>query len=387
MARHAEIAGAGIAGLTAAAALAQRGWSVTVHERDPEIRAYGAGIFIYENGLRVLEAVGAAADATAGVDPPNRREARDRGNRAVSVSPLNRNPGDRVVTILRQRLLLALRDAATRAGAEIVTSSSAVGATPGGEIILADQRRRQADLVIAADGVHSRLRDGLGLLKLRRKLPEGGIRVIVPRHPEDFPEGSAVIEQWIGARRIVCVPCDREHVYIALGALIGDAEAISVPVRKSVWASDFPHFGSLLGRIGENARWDQFELLRLSRWSKGRVAILGDAAHAQPPNLGQGGGCSMMAALGLAVALDESREVEPALARWEQRERPIVEHTQRISMLYGRLTTWPPRLRNKALALMHRWPWLNRQRLKTARHVPTGTLPTGTFAPGRFIAQ
>lgn len=95
----------------------------------------------------------------------------------------------------------------------------------------------------------------------------------------------------------------------------------------------------------------------------------------------------MMAALGLAVALDESREVEPALARWEQRERPIVEHTQRISMLYGRLTTWPPRLRNKALALMHRWPWLNRQRLKTARHVPTGTLPTGTFAPGRFIAQ
>src|SRR5688572_2694797 len=60
---HAEIAGAGIAGLAAAAALAQRGWSVTVHERDAEVRAFGAGIFIYENGLRVLKALGALDEA------------------------------------------------------------------------------------------------------------------------------------------------------------------------------------------------------------------------------------------------------------------------------------------------------------------------------------
>ena len=56
--RHAEIAGAGFAGLTAACALAQRGWSVRVHERADRLRTTGAGIYIYENGLRVLEAVG-----------------------------------------------------------------------------------------------------------------------------------------------------------------------------------------------------------------------------------------------------------------------------------------------------------------------------------------
>src|SRR5215831_5857954 len=51
--RHAEIAGAGFAGLTAAIALTARGWSVRVHEASPELRALGAGIFIWENGLRV----------------------------------------------------------------------------------------------------------------------------------------------------------------------------------------------------------------------------------------------------------------------------------------------------------------------------------------------
>src|SRR6516225_2712931 len=61
--RHAEIAGAGFAGLTAACALAQRGWSVRVHERADRLRTTGAGIYIYENGLRVLEAVGAYAAA------------------------------------------------------------------------------------------------------------------------------------------------------------------------------------------------------------------------------------------------------------------------------------------------------------------------------------
>ncbi len=63
---HAEIAGAGIAGLTAAAALAQRGWSVRVHERSANLRTFGAGIYIWSNGLRVLEAIGAYDEAMVG---------------------------------------------------------------------------------------------------------------------------------------------------------------------------------------------------------------------------------------------------------------------------------------------------------------------------------
>ena len=57
------IAGGGLGGLATAAALAQRGWNVTVYERQPALRAAGSGIYIWENGLRVLEALGAGTDA------------------------------------------------------------------------------------------------------------------------------------------------------------------------------------------------------------------------------------------------------------------------------------------------------------------------------------
>jgi len=133
--RHAEIAGAGFAGLTAACALAQRGWSVRVHERGEELRTAGSGIYIYENGLRVLEAVGAYDAAIKGAPFAHTREVRDGDDRLISV---HRWQGSRVFSIVRQNVINALAAVATRAGVEIVTSSTAAAATADGELILAD---------------------------------------------------------------------------------------------------------------------------------------------------------------------------------------------------------------------------------------------------------
>ena len=133
--RHAEIVGAGFAGLTAACALAQRGWSVRVHERADRLRTTGAGIYIYENGLRVLEAVGAYDAAVAGAPFAHTREVRDARDRLISV---HRWQGSRVFSIVRQRVINALAAAAQRAGVEIVTGSTAVAATPEGELTLAE---------------------------------------------------------------------------------------------------------------------------------------------------------------------------------------------------------------------------------------------------------
>src|SRR5712692_9481163 len=120
--RHAEIAGAGFAGLAAACALAQRGWSVRVHERGDQLRTTGAGIYIYENGLRVLEALGAYEEAIKGAPFAHTREVRDDHNRLLSV---HRWQGSRVYSIVRQNVINALAATATRAGAQIVTSSEA----------------------------------------------------------------------------------------------------------------------------------------------------------------------------------------------------------------------------------------------------------------------
>ena len=144
--RHAEIVGAGFAGLSAACALAQRGWSVRLHERADALRTTGAGIYIYENGLRVLEAVGAYGAAVHGAPFAHTREVRDDQNNVISV---HRWGGSRVFSIVRQTVVNALGAAAQRAGAEIVFNSEAVSATPDGEVTFADGSRTKADLAVS----------------------------------------------------------------------------------------------------------------------------------------------------------------------------------------------------------------------------------------------
>jgi 2-polyprenyl-6-methoxyphenol hydroxylase-like FAD-dependent oxidoreductase len=372
--RHAEIVGAGFAGLTAACALAQHGWSVRVHERGDRLRTTGAGIYIYENGLRVLEAVGAYDAAVKGAPFAHTREVRDGRDRLISV---HRWAGSRVFSIVRQNVINALAAAAARAGVEIVTDSTATGATPDGELTLADGRRLKADLVVAADGSNSRLRDALGLLLKRKYLVDGCTRLLMDKTAVEraATDGAKTVEYWSGTRRLLYTPCSETDIYIALTMLDSDEVAKAVPVRKDEWKRAFPHLEVLIDRIGEQGRYDRFDLIKLKRWSAGRVAIIGDAAHALPPNIGQGGGCAMMNALSLAVYLDREGEgeVATALQTWEREERPMTEHTQRISYFLGLPTTWPPALRAVALNLAGRSKWLVRQRTRTALHRPTGT--------------
>jgi 2-polyprenyl-6-methoxyphenol hydroxylase-like FAD-dependent oxidoreductase len=372
--RHAEIAGAGFAGLTAACALAQRGWSVRVHERADQLRTTGAGIYIYENGLRVLEAVGAYEVAVAGANPAHRREVRDERDRLISVHQWDANA--RAFSIVRQRVINALAATATRAGAEIVTSSQVAGAGADGELVLSDGRRLKADLVVGADGSNSRVRDTLGLLAKRKFLVDGCTRLLMEKTAAERAAGeggATTIEYWSGTRRVLYTPCSESEIYIALTMLDSDDAAKAVPVRKDEWQRAFPHLQALIDRIGEQGRYDRFDLIRLKRWSAGRVAMIGDAAHALPPNIGQGGGCAMMNALSLAVYLEREHDVAAALATWEQKERPLTEHTQRISYWLGLPTTWPPALRALTLAIAGRSKWLTAQRTRTARHRPTGT--------------
>jgi 2-polyprenyl-6-methoxyphenol hydroxylase-like FAD-dependent oxidoreductase len=370
--RHAEIVGAGFAGLTAACALAQRGWRVRVHERGDKLRTTGAGIYVYENGLRVLDAVGAYEAAVANAPTAHTREVRDDRNRVIS---MHRWKGSRVFSIVRQNIINALAAAATKAGVEIVTGSAATAATAAGELALADGQRLRPDLIVGADGSGSCVRDSLGLIVKRKFLVDGCTRLLMDKTAEErqSTDGGKTIEYWSGTRRVLYTPCSGADIYVALTMLDRDEAGKSVPVHKDSWKRAFPHLETLIDRIGEQGRYDRFELIKLRRWSAGRVAIIGDAAHALPPNIGQGGGCAMMNALSLSVHLDREPDVVAALETWERNERPITDHTQRISVLLGLPTTWPPRLRAVTLALAGRSKWLTRQRTRTALHRPTGT--------------
>jgi 2-polyprenyl-6-methoxyphenol hydroxylase-like FAD-dependent oxidoreductase len=386
LARHAEVVGGGFGGLAAAAALLARGWSVRVHERTPFVRAEGYGIAIHENGLRVLEALGVREQVQARGLRVTRLVSRDARDRTVADVAV---PGS-TFRLERQAIVEALAERVLASGGQIATGSAVRSVDPGGAVVLEDGSVRRADLVVVADGIHSRCRDALGLLATRRLLADGALRLVVPRIADEVdagaPDGAAVVEYWSGTRRVIYSPVDAQDAYLALSCLERDAAGRQVPLDLGSWRAGFPHLAALFDTIERHADWSRvywqrFQVVRLRRWSAGRVAVLGDAAHAMPPNLGQGAGCALMNALSLAAGLDgtpgDAPNMERALTAWEARERPLTEHVQRWSALYGRATAWPEWARSAFFGLTQRSAYVRRQMQRAQRHVPAGTQALG----------
>ncbi len=373
------VAGGGIGGLATAAALAQRGWQVTVYERQDALRAAGSGIYIWENGLRVLEAIGAFEEATRGAFHGTHFEQRDQNGEIIESAPIA--AGKRLLTVPRSQLLNGLHLACQKAGVHIETSAEVLGATPRGELRFANGSEARADLVVGVDGIWSRVRDSLGLDPVvHQQTEEGALRTQIPAEPGDFgPEDQGkYIECWSGTRRLLITPVSEEETYLALTCLKDD-DARHIPVNHQTWIDTFPRWRHLIERVGSRpVSWGVYSVIHCRTWSAGRTAILGDAAHAQTPNLGQGGGMAMQNGLALAEALKsvtDPRDIPDALERWEQQERPLIEHCQRWASLYGEVTHLTDDVRRRTVQAAMSDPWVAAQVFRASNSSPTGTVP------------
>ncbi|WP_402466632.1 FAD-dependent oxidoreductase [Isoptericola aurantiacus] len=334
----------GIGGTAAAVALTTVGIDVTVLERRHDDEAEGSFLTLGSNGIDALAALGLDT-AVAGVGFPTPVLTMVSGTGKVlgdsrTSATLPGAPTSR--TVRRAELARALRDEARRRGVEIVTGQHVVGLTRPGTasrpagVRLADGTEAAADLVVAADGIHSRIRPEIvpdapgpeytGLVGLGGDSPAGivdeppgSFRMIFGRRAF-FGYATAPDEQvWWFAN----VPQPREPVR-------GEPESIDAETWRhrltTLFADDAgPAVALLRAATRLTPASPMHTVPRLRRWHAGRTALLGDAAHAPSPSSGQGASLAVEDAVALALALGEQGAVLPALAAYEAARRPRVE--------------------------------------------------------------
>ncbi|MEU9860723.1 FAD-dependent monooxygenase [Streptomyces sp. NPDC047971] len=369
MGNIAVVVGAGIGGLAAGIGLRRAGWKVRVVERAPVLDDAGAGISLAANGIRALDELGVGASVRKAARGQYTGGTRTPGGSwlaRMDGAALERALGAPIVGIPRATLHRLLRDAlppgSLHTGVEVTgvdhsdpgrvrvrTRPSASSAVPGDEL--------DADLVVAADGVNSRTRAAL-----------------FPGHPGPAYSGSTVLRAltepldldtdfeitWGHGAEFghIALPDGRAEWHAVLNGPAGVRHADPLGALRGRFAGWHQPIGRLLDATRPEAvlHHDIHELATpLPSFVSGRVALLGDAAHAMTPNLGQGACQAVEDAVVLAAALARGADTDTALAAYDAERRPRAQSVATAARKAGRigqqLSGPAVALRNAALRL------------------------------------
>ena len=328
--RRIVIVGAGIGGLCAARAVALAGDEPVLLERSSGDSAVGAGLLLWPNAVRALDALGLGAAVRGVGEPVNRTTIRDATGRPLwetDIAALTRRAGAPMLAVERPALHEALgEDLAVRLNATVT------GVDDGGAV-LASGEHLDADAVIGADGIGSVVREYVcpGTRPI-----DTGHTVVRGIAEHDIGPGEA-FEAWGRGELVGGVALCAERSYWFFEA---ESEAVEgrdpvEAVRAGRWPDPFPAQVAatrpdrmLVNRI--------LRLDSLARWTRGAVALLGDAAHGMEPNLGQGAAQAIEDAEALRAALRANADLPGALAQYAMGRRRRAHMFQHESTRFAR---------------------------------------------------
>lgn len=354
------IAGAGPGGLTAAHALLRRGVDVRVLERQPVLSPVGAGLVIQVNAMRMLASLGLAdavlaAGARIGYASIDRADGSQiQGTDLGAVATRFGQPGVGIHRGALSALLAERLPAGTvtldAAVAAVVTEGDTVRVTlTSGEVVTGAG-------LIAADGIRSAARSAVfGPMPLRYS----GYtcwRGIAPL-PPGWQVGN-MFERWGRGRRFGLVPISNESAYwfATLNAPEGGHDGPDVHAELAETFREFAEpVPTLLRTTPIVLRNDISDLHPLAEWSRGRVTLLGDAAHAMTPNLGQGACQAIEDAVVLAHHVATNPDLPAAFSAYAAARRPRALAVVDQALKLGQVAQWENGLARAARDLLVRW--------------------------------
>jgi len=322
---HAIVIGAGPAGLATAIALDRAGCTVEVHERGAGPRRQGNGLTLWPNGLSALDSIDPAAGAAvraAGLAAPGMAMWSNSGRVLYEVSgPLMDTIGGNGLAVHRADLQAALhgllRPGVVRFGARCVGARTCAGRAVA---TFADGSEAAADLVVGADGIRSAVRASAGL---SRRLRYGGFTVWRATIPFRLPPTPGLLSFGAtGQFGLWRLPGERVYWFASTSAAEGVHRrgASRPPAAFAGWHEPIPQ---LLAATPDEQLVvnDIYECAPLRSWSRGRVVLVGDAAHPSMPNMGQGTSQAFEDAAVLGDCLRAAASLDAALRRYQERRR------------------------------------------------------------------